>query len=256
MQYPYDVLTSLGLTDAEVEVYLALRQGVERAADIVKTTGRKRPTVYYALDSLLKRGLISKTGASDAPFRAESPERLIAIANERKVEAMDALAGAAELAAHFETAEKGKGDHPAVAFYEGVNAVKRIVMESLYCAGKEIAVIAPQENFLKHAGPGFRAEYIQERVRRKIHTRSLWEGKADTAVIKKYYAGLSAVRVLPDVMRGRFESTIFLFDDKTLYISSRKDAYCILVTSKEHHATMQALFDGLWAGSKPHPGLK
>jgi hypothetical protein len=60
------------------------------------------------------------------------------------------------------------------------------------------------------------------------------------------------VKILPEVMQGNFQTTIFLYDDKTLYVSSKKNSYCILITSKEHTETMQAWFDVLWESSMLH----
>jgi hypothetical protein len=67
----------------------------------------------------------------------------------------------------------------------------------------------------------------------------------------QYYEGVSEVRILPKIMHGKFHTTIFIYDDKTVYVSSKKQSYCVVITSQEHADTMQAWFEGLWASSKP-----
>ena len=62
MQEPRKHLTDLGLSDSEVTVYLAMVSGARTARDLVKVTRLKRPTVYYALGCLERRGLTSKKG--------------------------------------------------------------------------------------------------------------------------------------------------------------------------------------------------
>ena len=57
MQEPRKQLLDLGLSDSEVTVYLAMVSGVRTARDLIKTTRLKRPTVYYALGCLERRGL-------------------------------------------------------------------------------------------------------------------------------------------------------------------------------------------------------
>ena len=52
MQEPRKCLIELGLSDKEVTIYLAMISGVEVARDLIKTTGLKRPTVYYLLGCL------------------------------------------------------------------------------------------------------------------------------------------------------------------------------------------------------------
>jgi len=95
-------------------------------------------------------------------------------------------------------------------------------------------------------------KFVTERNLRKISTRSLWESKIDTKTFTEYYTQPSQIKILPSVMKNKFATTIFLYDDKTLYISSLKNSYCVLITSQEHYNTMSVLFEGLWSTSKPH----
>ena len=84
MQEPRKNLLALGLSDSEVTVYLAMVSGARTARDLVKITGLKRPTVYYALSCLEKRGLTSKTGMTgDKSFSLEPIEKLSVIAKEK-----------------------------------------------------------------------------------------------------------------------------------------------------------------------------
>ena len=249
---PKKVLSELGLTDAEIAVYLAMVRGTHSVRDIMKTTRQKRPTVYYAISKLLERGLVRQTGLGPRErWQPEPPERLKTIAAQ-KIKEMRSLEEAVNalvpgLSAKTEALEK----RPHVAFYEGVEAVKNVIMETLYCRERHIDSIAPKENFFWHVGDDFALGYVAERARRRIKTRNLWEAPIDVKRQRKeHYEGLSEIRILPAVMHGKFVTTIFLYDDKTLYISSLKNAYALLVTSQEHHDAMRALFDGLWAGSQ------
>ena len=141
---------------------------------------------------------------------------------------------------------------PAVAFYEGVDAVKNAVMEMLYCKNKRINSVVPKQNFFWQIGQDFVELFIEERVKRNIKTKNLWEAPINKGLMKQYYEGLSQVRIVPEIMHGKFQTTIFLYDNKTLYVSSKNNSYCVLITSKEHTDTMRAWFDGLWSVSSPH----
>jgi hypothetical protein len=152
----------------------------------------------------------------------------------------------------LETTASPKDQKPTVAFFEGVDAVKNVIMEMLYCKGKEIHSIVPKENFFWEIGQDFVELFVEERVRRSIKTKNLWEASISKELMKQYYDGLSQVRILPHVMHGHFKTTIFMYDDKTLYVSSKNNSYCVLMTSEEHTETMQACFDGLWGASHPH----
>jgi sugar-specific transcriptional regulator TrmB len=253
MQEPRKHLLDLGLSDSEVTVYLAMVSGARTARDLVKVTRLKRPTVYYALGCLEKRGLTSKNGLSgDKSFTLEPINKLSVIAKEKTLETSKLQKHIEELVPLLTATTTINGEKPTVAFYEGVDAVKNTIMEMLYCKSKKINSIVPKRNFFWQIGQDFVELFVEERRERGIRTKNLWEESVDSKVLKQYYEDLSQVRILPEIMRGKFSTSIFLYDDKTLYVSSKDNSYCLLVTSKEHTDTMQALFDGLWSISVEH----
>ncbi len=253
MQEPRKHLMSLGLSDSEVTVYLAMVSGARTARDLVKVTRLKRPTVYYALGCLEKRGLTSKTGlAGDKSFSLEQIEKLSVIAKEKALEFSKLQQRIDEMVPTLSATSSPANQKPTVAFYEGVDAVKSAVMDMLYCKSKKISSVVPKQNFFWQVGQDFVELYIEERVKRSIKTKNLWEAPINKGLIKQYYEGLSQVRILPEVMHDKFQTTTFMYDDKTLYVSSKNNSYCVLIKSKEHTDTMRAWFDGLWGASKPH----
>jgi DNA-binding transcriptional ArsR family regulator len=217
------------------------------ASELTKAAHLKRPTAYYALRSLKEHGLI-KAGATPGVerFQAEPPQAL---------EAMVALRGK-ELAALAvdvhgiipELLKKKVTDSglPAVSFYEGEEAMKQAIMETVYCRGKHIDSIAPSDNFFWQVGQAFSAGYINERVARKISTRNLWEKPLTPEIMTRSYAGISQVRILPKPMIGKFRSTVFLYDDTVMYISSKDNGYVLVVKSAEHFEMMHAIYETLW----------
>ncbi|MCX6780569.1 MAG: hypothetical protein NT003_00395, partial [Candidatus Magasanikbacteria bacterium] len=233
MQHPHSTLRALGLNEPEIQVYLAMLGGRQTAQEIIKTTGEPRATVYYSISTLERRGLISKTGlAGNKRYAVESVSRLEQIVDEKSDEIAKLRTDVQKLIPLLTAEQSSQNEHkPTVTFFEGVTAVKNVVMDSLYCRSGQIDVITPNNNFFHQVGKDFVARYVTERTDRKIKTRNLWENEIDTAIYKKYYSGLSEIRILPDVMREKFATTIFIFDDKVLQISSLKNSYAILTTS-------------------------
>lgn len=253
MSNPELQLKRLGLTESEITVYLRMSVGALNARDLMKTTKMKRPTIYYALNSLEKRGLVHKSGKeNDATFVLAPYERLIAIAKEKEDEAMTLTESIGELIPTLAKSKNSKMEKPQVSFYEGLDAVKHVVMDAMYTKNKHIDIIAPQYNFFWGVGEEFLIKYISERRQRNITTRNMWEAEVVRDDFEDYYGTMSEIKILPEVMKGKFKTTIFLFDDKTLYVSSYENPYAILVTSLEHNETMSALFDGLWITAKNH----
>lgn len=251
MHEPRKHLAELGLSDSEITVYLAMVSGAETARDLVKSTSLKRPTVYYALGSLEKRGLVSRNGkAGEKGFSLEPVERLAVLAKEKVAETTSLQEKIDEMVPTLSAKHSPVDQKPAVAFYEGVDAVKGVVMDMLYCKNRRIHSIAPQENFFWQVGKEFVERFVTERIKREIRTKNLWETPISKDLMRKYYEGISEVRILPKVMHGKFDTSIFIYDDKTLYVSSKKNGYAVLITSQEHADTAQAMFDGLWSVSK------
>lgn len=254
MYEPAKILRRLGFTEAEMKVYIALSHGSNSARDIIKITRQRRPTVYYAISSLEKRGLVSRTGLEGkGGFAVEPPAQLEALVKERQIEAEKLSADIKGLIPFLENKKSAKDKKPAVAFFEGEEAVRNVVMGSLYCKDKKILSIAPKDNFFWQIGENFAADYVAERVRNRIKTQNLWEEAIDKRIYREFYKDVSEIRILPEIMRGKFTTTIFIYDDKVMYISSAVNSYAILITSKEHTETMRAMFYGLWSASTKYP---
>ena len=250
---PQAVLKRLGLSDSEIAIYLALTEGgALTASQLVKATRGKRPTVYYALRQLIDRGLCHKAGGTGVErFQAAPAKALRRVLEDRAREQ-------AQLGKDIDAVvpllmRKGEAVEgmPAVQFYEGEAAMKQAIMDTLYCRSRHIDSLAPADNFFFQAGKAYGADYVRERVARKITTRNLWEKPLDAATMRSQYAGLSQVRILPKGMHGRFRTTVFAYDDVVLYISSKKNGYALLVRSKEHVELVRAMYDALWDAAAP-----
>jgi sugar-specific transcriptional regulator TrmB len=253
MNEPELYLKKLGLSESEITVYLRMVAGALNARDLMKTTKMKRPTIYYALNSLEKRGLLSKSGKEgDNTFVLSPFKRLLAIAREKEDEAVSLTEQISELIPGLTATSGVHAEKPTVSFFEGVDAVKHVIMDVMYTKNRKVDLIVPEKTFFWGFGEEFLSKYINERKRRNITTRNLWEAEVELKNFKAYYSTMSTTRILPDVMRGKFKTTVFLFDDKTLYVSSINNSYAILVTSQEHNDTISAMFEGLWSISKPH----
>lgn len=253
MKTPKELLKNLGLSESEIILYLSiLSKGALSASELVKATHGKRPTVYYALRQLLERGLVRQVAAQGAQrYQAEPPEKILTLLNLRQEELKSLCEEARESLPLFAVNTLPSEGVPVVTFYEGERAMKQVVMETLHAKSGHIDSLAPKDNFFWQVGQAFSQAYINERASRNITTRNLWEQPLKPEVLTRSYQGRSQVRILPSSMHDRFRTTMFLYDDKVMYISSLKNAYVLLVQSKEHHELQKAIYDGLWEVSEP-----
>jgi len=238
------VLEEIGLSPAEVSVYVALLEGSQSVQEIIKITNEKRPTVYYSLNSLEKRGLVSKTGKEYGnKFQVEPIDNLEELVNKNIRKQNELLDKTKELKSIF---SKSKAESKVVvSYFDTLGAIKSAAFFSLYGKGRTIRTIVPADNFFHEIGVDFVKEYVKEKNKRGIKTKALWEDIPNKKIIEEYYSD-AEIRQLPINMHNSFATTIFIYDDKTLYISPKKENYAVLIQSGEHAKMMSAVFENIW----------
>ncbi|MEI7683139.1 MAG: helix-turn-helix domain-containing protein [Candidatus Saccharibacteria bacterium] len=247
---PRALLAQLDLTESEIDVYLALLKGAQSARDIVVATGRSRPTVYYALGSLERRGLLSKTGLEDDNlYRVESLKRLQTMARQKQAAFESLQDDVGAFVRQFQTRTPADRK-PGVAFYEGISAVQNVIMETVYCQARQIDTIVPNRSFFWQLGLEFVEKYVDLRHTLGVKTRNLWSEPVEQDIIDQFYDKVE-IRVMPGGLGDRFRSTVFIYDDSVLYISSLASGYALLVRSVEHRELMRELYGVVWGLSKP-----
>jgi len=249
---PRHIIKQLGLSEAEIDIYLTLAQhGSLAIRDIMRLTKIKRPTAYYAIRQLSDKGLVNRSGTPGVErFQAGRPEQLQVLLKLRHRELEMLENKVKKIIPQLKQKKTPYEGIPAISFFEGETAMKQAISETLYCKDGHIDSIVPANNFFWQIDQSFSSKYIEERVMRKITTRNLWEVALRPEIMLESFKGLSEVRILPDAMHKQFKTTIFLFDNQTMYISSQKSGYVLVVRSQEHHDTMKAMFNGLWDSSK------
>ncbi len=241
------ILEEIGLSPAEVLVYIALLDGLKSVQEVIKSTNEKRPTVYYSLNSLEKRGLVSKTGKDYGnKFQVEPIEKLLELIN-KNIRRQNELLGKTKRLKDFYSKNKSN-NKVLVSYFDNLDAIKLAIFYSLYDKEKTIRTIVPADNFFHEIGKNFVEEYVEEKTNRGIKTKALWEDIPDKKFIKRYYYD-SEIKQLPVDMHNSFETTVFIYSDKTLYIAPKKENYAVLIQSKEHAKMMKTVFENIWGNS-------
>lgn len=246
----------LGLTSTEADIYLAGLSHVEVSVqELAKETGIKRPTIYHALETLVQKGLVAKKGTEARRiFHMSAPERLEQFLQGRIAQLEDQKKELGKLLPLLQT-QMGNTDDGTmdVLQYEGIEGVKMVVEEALYCKKRHWDIIAPKVNFFSEFDKEYARYYLNARRRRRITSRSLWEkvSKQESSASQIQTVTPEVVRernprYLPKNMHGMFSSVMILFDDKVAFISSYKNLSAILIHSSEIHQFMRAMFEGLW----------
>ncbi|MBP7134165.1 hypothetical protein KBA73_03025 [Patescibacteria group bacterium] len=252
-------LTEIGLTPSEAAVYTAgLQHGPLGVHEFGRITTIKRPTIYHALHLLEEKGLAAKKGTGRRlVFTMQPAERLRSLLQdqakqiEKKQDALETLLPL------FITKTAGASIETNVEHVEGIAGMKTLVEEALYCKSRRWDILAPKNNFFSQMDPVYAKQFLRTRSSREIVARSLWErpdtsGAKETRRLTPQELKERHPRYLPDVFKGRFASTLILFDQKVVILSSHDQAEGILIQSSETHQLLSMMFDGLWLVSEPY----
>jgi sugar-specific transcriptional regulator TrmB len=261
MNHVHQLLQEIGLTKTEAQIYLAALPFPSIDANTLsKQTQIKRPTVYHALETLIQKGLATKKTAGNRRTFSMTPPEMIRHFLEQKEQEIKKQQGSLEelIPLLQQRREDEKAEKVQVMHYEGIEGIKMVVDEALYCRSGHWDILAPKKNFFSDFDKAYATYFLETRKRRKITARSLWEKSANK---KKTPSRKSLTaetlkernpRYLPKAMHGQFESVIILFDNKVAIISSVKNLSAVLIQSEEMYKTMSAMFEGLWTVSEPY----
>ncbi len=128
-------LQKLGLNENEAKVYLAaLSLGPSPASQISSQTNIKRPTVYLALENLIKQGLIFESFVGKKKlFEAEKPQKLEKLTKRMRRQAVDAEILLESILPGLVKLPKQYAEEPKVSFYSGAEGLKNIALEISAC---------------------------------------------------------------------------------------------------------------------------
>jgi HTH-type transcriptional regulator, sugar sensing transcriptional regulator len=234
-----NILQNYGLNDKEAEIYLAaLELGHATGFQIYKKTTIKKPTVYYHLDELHKRGFLSFTSKGNKKYYvAEDPEKI-------KKNLEEKLSSFEDLLPQLRSIYNVSKSKPKVRFYEGKNGLKEVYADTLKYKSEILAFAS--EGIVQVLGKDFTDEYISQRVKNNIPLRGI---VPETPSFEKLYLrnNLSQSRSAKtiDAKKYNFPIEINIYANKVALISFR-DEIGLIIESDEITKMMKMLFEFFW----------
>lgn len=247
------ILKKAGFSDKEIQIYLAgLKEGPVLAHFLAAKTGISRQNTYDILNKLEKKGLVSTTGKKyNTRFAMEAPHNLLRFLDKKKRE-IEKNRKDLELAMpELESFLKTETFIPKIKFYEGEDSMRNLLLDSLSCRSGEILAVVPAVDFYETLGKDFTKHYVEERVKRKIRSKTI-RLKSREEYEEKYFheheKQLREIRYAPKNVS--FASTFFIFDNTVAFISSKKENFGLAIESEEYKDMLLNLFGVLWNVSK------
>ena len=222
-------LRSLGLTEKEARVYLALLEfGTQPASVIAKKTGFPRPTVLFLFDHLVREGYVRKSQRGRAQYFYADPKDLEGAVQERMSAQKKTLAEAIPLLQEFKNPFTAS---PRITFFEGIDGCKqayRLLLESK----TEIFEFASHHDLLR-LGDAFMKEFIKERAKRKIFIHPICLRTPVHEAFKKLGKKEHRNLLMFGKEFGELYSSISIFDNHVLLLNLYGDAFAILIESPQ-----------------------
>lgn len=240
-------LQEIGLDGKKAQVYLGLLRLHEAAAQpIAKEAGVERTTVYKILHDLTQTGLATKIIKGKRISYLANPVPSLKTFLTKKENLLQAILPM------LMAAQGDKKSRPRVRFYDNLESIRQVLLDSLECKEKLRRDYAFVENVVEFLGLRFIQNQINARVKRGLKVRSLrplsTTPEKDWFIKSENKDVLREVRYLKPTVQ--FEPLIMIYDNIAAVISSKKESYALVIESAEFAQAMKTLFDIAWAGGK------
>lgn len=243
-----EILTSVGLTKEEVELYESLLEhGAQTAGSLAKTTKVQRTYIYKVTQSLLKKGLISISETKGTTlYRPQSPDHLLSQAEDMKAKATQAQKSLEGILPSLKDKYQSIEIKPVVTHYEGEEG----------CIKANLAVLAEKKDILAYLliNPtidtqlaDFWKEYYDIRVRDNIKVRAITPDTKDGIAFKKRDTDELRETMLVPKERYPFSIEKNIVGNKVVYFATRHGMLtATIIENKEIADSERAFFELAW----------
>jgi len=232
-------LVEMGLDEKESEVYLALLKiGETTATKISQETKIERTLVYYIIEKLKNRGLLSyKLKNNVKYYSATNPERILEDIREREKSFLKILPVLEQIrTSAYEEEVK-------VEVYKETAGLKA-VMNDMFKTAKEFLVLGEQGQIQKHY-PIIYQQYLRRlkdhKIKEKVIIREDLQGKI-------WKSKNSEFRYISKDLLS--PTTTLIYDDKILITLWEKPMFNLLITSKKVADSFRSYFNHFWKIAK------
>lgn len=238
----YQDIIQFGLDEKEARVFLAsLELGGENVLSIAKKAGINRVATYEAIESLVKKGLLSSLiKGKRTYYTATDPERLSYLFEQEKNAINNKEQIFEKLLPELKSIYNFTENKPKVTYYEGREGIKTIQYSFLKTKDKILRLIYFYDIIEKVFTKNEMDEYGKKRVAANIRVKCI-------AVVKDKKQNFSTPtknvdRVYLDYKDFPMESDITIFDNKIAMVSLGQ-MFGVVIENAELASTMKSFFD-------------
>ena len=238
------ILKKIGLSDKEVEIYLALLEsGASSVRGLVSFTSLNRGTVYDTLKNLQEKGLVSYYHKeTKQKFVAEDADRLTKLVSSEEERIKKTKEKLRDLIPELKSLQAKGGSRPATKFYEGKKGIRFILEDVLTSVGQKkekeyfIYSATNASEDINNAYPDFTKDRIRKKI--KVKAISLAEGGKTYGLDERRWLGTN----------DESATFVLIYAGKCAFIS--RDAkglpVGVIIENKMIYETQKIIFLRLW----------
>lgn len=241
------ILKEIGLTDAEIKVFIELSKlDSAMASEIAGKVGIYRTNVYDILESLIEKGLVSYIiKANRKHFIASKPQKLLGYLKEKKEKIKEQEKQIQELIPILLKLKQPKQEELKAEIYRGKEGLKTL-LDDMLTERKTIYYLgysAVSQQIIPYFFIHWHKRRIKMKIKRKIITK---EQMKNSEAVKMQ---LTEVKFLPDSYNLPI-STMIYGNKLWVLIPSDNDHISLLIESKKLSQSFLNYFEYLWKLAK------
>ncbi len=234
------ILEDIGLTNAEIKVYLALLElGSATAGPILDKTGLQNSVVHMTLNKLVEKGFVSfvKEGKRNQ-YQAANPKHIIEFLNQKK-ERFEEILPELLLKQQFAKAK------PDIITFRGIRGIKELLLELLDAGGREHHTFGSTSKSLM-LGDEWWVSYHKKRAQKGITAKLMfneslahWKAEVKYPKVEVRYTKAGFEPLTETIIRND-KVGIIIWTDKPLGV---------IIHQKEAAESYEQFFQMMWNGA-------
>lgn len=243
------ILDDIGIIKSAQKIYISLLQDGDATALLLsRRTGITRPSVYDQIKELKTLGLVAERNIEGKTYFSASDIKQLDNLLAEKMERVET--GRKTLDELISTFTKTQTTQPKIRFFEGKDGARQLLKDILWYDEMTLLIFWPYQEMLDMLGEDFLQWFNERRIRRKIKVRTIWpfrEIKRSKHVFSDNDAYVTRRYAKED---QSFSMGYLIYENKTAFISSAKEAFGFIVESKEFSDLMKMQFEAIFASVK------
>lgn len=247
-------LVEFGLSTIDADVYLvATTLPPLPVSQLANKCGLTRPNMYNVLARLSKFGLVKNITTSNGKLvEIAHPAELFTLYERKKSELLSKEKDLSSIVdSLLENSFSGPTIKPRVVYYEGLESVRNMYLQSINNNKEKLVRGATDKNIIDVLGHDFIMDYIEKRKNRGIRTRNLQSlpMKEFTKIYgTDFKSYLRETRITPKTVN--YDCMTIIYDNTVLFITLRNELFGTLIESVDFSNVMKSWFETLWDISK------